>query len=251
MKRKLLLGTLAALGGLTVVGSGFAAWYFNESEVESKTHSVNHHVTDLNEGVGTLTDLNKDQNLYLVLDQDGYANKDVEERGISLTSVSGTVADDNLGTVVDFVGANYKIEAADRTTLVNAGITTGTFKAEFTLTTAAATYIQFRSITEGYIGQKYPTTEGGTFTVTDSKMTYTREIDLSADADADYSNDFKFDTKTFADDATANPGENVMFKYVDGKKPTSSTEYNDMKDALGTDAILTLSYSFTLTLPNA
>lgn len=251
MKRKLLLGTLAALGGLTVVGSGFAAWYFNESEVESKTHSVNHHVTDLNEGVGTLTDLNETQNLYLILDQGGYAYKDVEERGISLTNVSGTVSDTNLGTVIDYVGANYKIEAADRTTLVNAGISKGTFKAEFTLTSAAATYIQFRSITEGYIGQKYSTTEGGTFTVTDSKMTYTRDIDLSADADADYSNDFKFDTRTFADDAESHAGENVMFKYVDGKKPTTTETYNAMKIALGTDAILTLSYSFTLTLPTA
>lgn len=251
MKRKLLLGTLAALGGLTVVGSGFASWYFAEKTGLTESGSVNHHVTDLSEGVGTLTDLNETQNLYLILDQGGYAYKDVEERGISLTNVSGTVSDTNLGTVIDYVGANYKIEAADKTTLVNAGIKKGTFKAEFTLTSAAATYIQFRSITEGYIGQKYSTTEGGTFTVTDSKMTYTREIDLSAAPTTDYSNDFKFDTRTFADDATANPGENVMFKYVDGKKPTTTETYNAMKTALGTDAILTLSYSFTLTLPTA
>lgn len=134
MKRKLLLGTLAALGGLTVVGSGFASWYFAEKTGITESGSVNHHVTDLSEGVGTLTDLNETQNLYLILDQGGYAYKDVEERGISLTNVSGTVSDTNLGDVVDFVGANYEIEAADRTTLVNAGIKTGTFKAEFTLT---------------------------------------------------------------------------------------------------------------------
>lgn len=82
-------------------------------------------------------------------------------------------------------------------------------------------------------------------------MTYTREIDLSAAPTTDYSNDFKFDTRTFADTETTNPGENVMFKYVDGKKPTTTETYNAMKTALGTDAILTLSYSFTLTLPTA
>lgn len=246
MKRKLLLSLLAFAGGLTVVGSGFSAWYFGSQE-QTATKSINHYITDLNSSVGTLTDLNASDNLYIVFNQGGYANKDDVTKGISITNVTGTVSDSNTGTLLETIGAKYEISANHITTLLNAGITSGTFSATLELTTKAANYIEFKSY-EGYdttTGKgTLPDASGLSLNAEKTKVTYTYKVDFNSSVDSssvvsDYSQEFKFDAST-------TDGVNKMLQYKTGKKPTDANGYNDMAQALDENTLMNISYSFKI-----
>lgn len=54
VNRKITLGLLALVGGLTIVGSGFSAWYFGDNNLNA-TSNVDAHVTPLAEGFGKIT----------------------------------------------------------------------------------------------------------------------------------------------------------------------------------------------------
>ncbi len=113
MKRRLLVSLLAFAGGLTVVGSGFSAWYFNENKAISTSGNINHYITDLNGNIGQLTDLNVNKKLYIVLDQGGYSNASELTKGVSITyfdSNDDSISDSNLGTSSDAtIGCKYSI----------------------------------------------------------------------------------------------------------------------------------------------
>lgn len=94
MKRKLLAVVLPLVGCATVVGSGFAAWYFEDIQTTRRSigTSVGVNVTEeVNDATGLLTfdslktvnDLNEQ---YLVLDQGGI--KSDETKGIMIGSVN-------------------------------------------------------------------------------------------------------------------------------------------------------------------
>lgn len=252
MKRKIMLSLVALCGGLTIVGSGFSAWYFSIDKL-SASNSINHYVTDLNDSIGTLTDLNKDEKLYVILDQGGYANKTDATKGVSISKLEDgkTLSDTYTGALVSTLGANYTITKANATKLVAAGITAGTFNAEFKLTDAASTYLTFKT---SYTGGTALVT-GGTIAPTAQTISYSYTVNFSNIAsgnDESYSIDFKFDSST-------TKGVNAMLSYYDqdytdvGKKqkPQNKTAYDAMKTALGTDTLIDISYSFAAVEPNA
>lgn len=250
MKRKVLLGLLAFGGGLTVVGSGFSAWYFKLADLESN-HNVDHYVTEVNSGIGTLMDLNKGQNLYVVFDQGGYANSADLTKGISIRNVTtGAISDSNLGEVVEFIGATYTLTKENWTTLTNAGITSGTFKSTFTLSDTAANYIKFKPAGNDYIGQSsLPDNDKG-LTITDKVVTYEYTVTFPTTWElaegVDFEKTIKFDCNTPS--TGDHEGVNTMLQYKTGEKPTTKDAYDTMKSALdgAKDHLLTLEYTFTV-----
>lgn len=232
-----MLSLVALCGGLTIVGSGFSAWYFS-LETLTASNSINHYVTDLNDSIGELTDLNKDEKLYVILDQGGFANKDDATKGVSITKLEDgkTMSDTYTGAAVATLGANYTISKENATKLVAAGITTGTFTADFKLTDAASAYLTFKTDYTGGTGL----VTGGTLTAANQTISYTYSVNFSniaSGTDAEYTIDFKFDSST-------TDGVNAMLSYADSKKPQNKDAYEAMKDALSTDKLIDISYSF-------
>lgn len=239
MKRKLLIGALAFVGGLTVVGSGFSAWYFGSTEI-TKDNSINHYVTDIADDIGTLTDLNASNKLYIILDQAGYSNLNDATKGVSITSSETIPTDASLGTAVDLLGAKYEIAQAKFTALHDAGVKKGTFTATLELSSKAQTYLKFVSSPKVSVDTT-AVSEG--LTRVDAKLTYTYDVNFAtAGATEDYSKTFTFDSST-------TNGANALLQY--NNKPTTKDAYTAMKTALGTDPLLTINYSFKIVDPAA
>ncbi len=243
-----MLSLVALCGGLTIVGSGFSAWYFSIDALE-ESNKINHYVTELNDSIGKLTDINKDENLYVILDQGDYENMKVDTKGISITKVTGDVSDSNLGDAVSAIGAKYEITKEAATKLVAAGVTKGTFTANFELSKAAAKYIKFKTDYTG--GKNLPTStvSGDGITVASDKISYTYTVDFTEHTSANYEVNFKFDSST-------TEKVNAMLQYngvdttgAETGKPTTKNLYDLMKTNIGTDPVVTISYKFAAVLP--
>ncbi len=231
MKRKILISISAITGSLAIVGSGFASWYFSE-DILQLDQNVSTHVTNLVDGIGTLTDNNKDQKIYIVLDQGGYANKDDATKGIKFVDVSsGTISDSNLGTAVDSLSATYTLSKDGVNDLLNIGYTSVTFNAQMYLSTAATTYLDFATDYENLI--KGPT--GAWTMISGGHMVYGVTITLQKDQAIDQK--FEFPT------ATVKEANNML---VYKTKPTDKTKYETMKTALSGQEILTVQYAATI-----
>lgn len=244
MKRRLLVSLLAFAGGLTVVGSGFSAWYFNENKAISTSGNINHYITDLNGNIGQLTDLNVNKKLYIVLDQGGYSNASELTKGVSITYFDSTddssISDSNLGTSSDAtIGCKYSIEEDDYTTLTNANISSGIFTATFSLSTEASNYLKFKAEST-YDTTKATLPSGGEFDINDTTTTYTYTLNYNNEQ---FKND-KF--QEFKFDASTTDNVNVMLQYKDGMKPTSDSAYSAMKTALNGKTLMTISYKFEI-----
>ncbi len=230
MKRKLLMGSIAFCGALAVVGSGFSSWYF-ENTIDNRTGNVAVHVTDLVDGIGTLTNNDADKSLYVILDQGTYSNKDDITKGISVTSVSGDVSDSNLGTAVASLSATYKIAADDATKLVAANVTSGTFTATIELSQAAQAYLAFDTT----YTSATPAVAAGKLSVTASKLTYEYTVEYTASTEVN---------QTFSFDVSTTDYVNKLIQYATGKKPTDANAYNTMKTALDGKNVLSITYSY-------
>ncbi len=233
MKRKLLIGALAFVGGLTVVGSGFSAWYFGSTEL-TKDNAINHYVTDIADNIGTLTDLNESDKLYIILDQGGYKNASDATKGVSITKSETTPTDEELGDEVTTIGAKYEISKENFVTLHDAGIKKGTFTATLSLSTAAQTYLKF--VASPSVSVDTTVVTGG-LTRTDTTLTYTYDVDFTATVTDDYSKSFTFDSST-------TDTVNALLQY--NTKPATKEAYEAMKTALGTESLLTINYSFKI-----
>lgn len=223
MRKRFLLGLVAITGALTVVGSGFAAWYFDAS-IKDVTNKIGTTVTPLADSIGTLTDNNTSDTISIVLDQGGYANKSDATKGISIVK-----GDDKAE--VSTLSATYKIEVDDAKNLVAAGITSGTFTVTYTLSTTAANYIEFASKKV-----KFGETDVDPSSSTDNSFTCSINVVFSTVTSSTYSLTASVDTST-------TDGANALLKYK--AKPSSKESYNSMSSALNnsTDA-LTVNYSF-------
>lgn len=227
MRRKLLLGLVAISGALTVVGSGFAAWYFDVTDF-SASKTISTQVTPLADNIGTLTDLNKDDTIKIVLDQGGYTNLSETTKGISIVKCTSGSTDSNL----DALQAKYEISKTNAEYLVAAGITSGTFTVKYELTPTAKKYIEFKTPSVKF-GDKDPT---NTTTSTES-FTCTYEVKFN-EISSDYSVIASVDT-------TTTDKVNALLKYK--SKPTDKTSYESMSSDFETSSIaLTVSYTFAV-----
>lgn len=234
MKRKLMLGLLSAVGGLTIIGSGFSAWYF-EGSAEAKHSNIDVTVTDVVSQYGTI-EATKVEGLTLCLDQGGFAQKDNHEAGITFVTPDEDPSTYSGHKIYNGeFGATYTIEAIDSLNAKNAGLK-ATFKAVVTLKEVAAKYLTFKPEFTNALGYTVPTYEAGH----DVTFTLEQTFDFS---DSKQTLKFNFDLKTNADLS------NNAFKYTDGKKPQDKTAYEEMKaELLAThESILTFDYSLEVT----
>lgn len=137
--RKILAVTLPILAATTVVGSGFAAWYFGTTTTESNgigvivapkievgKLSLSYKYKDENSNEIKTTDLQPTTDIKLVLDQ-GYHGGNDTTKGISFqvkdeAADSKTENDPYLGYVMlDSIGWNYSLTAEEAEKLENAG----------------------------------------------------------------------------------------------------------------------------------
>ncbi len=229
MKRKLMLGLLSAVGGLTIIGSGFSAWYFGDNNLDA-TKSINANVTPLASAFGTIT-LDSTANIELILDQGGYANIANHDKGISFIQVSeGGVSSTFNGNL----GAHYEIEAGDSLNAKNANLT-ATFECVVTLRKEFATYLDFKD--SFYTGASTIGTLDGAKTFKVSKpITFT---------ESKVTEDIKFNFSTSAELV------NDALKYVDGKKPQTKAQFDDLFALNDTtnkyfENVLTFTYSLNV-----
>ena len=243
MKRKCLIGLLGLTASLGIVGSGFSAWYFDKTNLSVDGASVTTYVTNLADDIGTLTSADSSKTLAIVLDQGGYDKASDSTKGISIvdnTSITGTVSDSNLGTAITNFSATYAIKKDAFTDLNNAGVHSGTFTAEFALSSTIATYVQFDAnyaVANIKLNDTAATT-GLTVDSTNNKLTFTYTVDWTS-ATSDINDAFTFDAST-------TESVNKLLKYK--SKPATADDYTKMKNAISkaNDAALTVKYSFSI-----
>ena len=117
LNRKLLALVLPAVAVSALVGSGFSAWYFSENNIKEAEQNVNVSITDMvDNAVGTLT-LNETQATTLTLDQGGYQNATVLNKGISFNAASvGAQFKFNEGAYDNLTAAGMKVQVTTTVT---------------------------------------------------------------------------------------------------------------------------------------
>ena len=214
-KRKILMLTLPLVGVATIVGSGFSAWYFNETTV-STSAKLGVAVTEMHVTAGTLT-TTLPSTAKIVLDQGGASN------ATSLTEkiYVGTPATGDTYTPVNSFDVTFTIPTASANGLKDSGI-----KGHFTLTpTVNETLLKYINVdttlltftkdftfaTDEELTSPWSKTTSGLNTI------YTVTISLAASNAANTPFSYKANSTVEG----ANPG-----------KPLNSTQYEAMKTAL-------------------
>lgn len=257
MKRKILAVTIPVVGCITVVGTGFSAWYFGEaaSSSDGLSASLNTHVTEkiesMGEGVLTFTASNKDEVLndkYLILDQGGVDNID--------PTVGIMIADSELNeTVADPVEDPRKYEFTVTFDGRSSGLTLNKlYDAKMELSVSVEIDLSDKLFQYVTLVDKEPNKasmkvldaqpSGSTldtvyFNDTDGNHIWTATYTLKADKLDDLSTGpisqfawkFEIDLSTNAD------LRNSLFRYagddVDNTKPKNGGDYDNMVTALG------------------
>ncbi|MCI7527005.1 MAG: hypothetical protein MSA65_01610 [Mollicutes bacterium] len=211
-KRKILMLTLPLVGVATIVGSGFSAWYFNETTV-STSAKLGVAVTELHVTAGTLK-TTLPAGAKVVLDQGGATKvNDLDQLIYVATESSGSYAE------VESFDVTFSIPTTSAAGLKDSGIT-----ATLTLTpTVNPTLLEYIDVTTSLITLNKTFTlaadenpgDGWTRSISGDNTLYTTTVSLPA----------------------SNAG--TLFTYKTGKKPTTVAAYNAMTTALSsvTEAI--------------
>ena len=214
-KRKILMLTLPLVGVATIVGSGFSAWYFNETTV-STSAKLGVAVTEMHVTAGELT-TTLPANAKIVLDQGGasFAN-DLTQKIYVGTPVTG-----DTYTPVNSFDVTFTIPTASANGLKDSGI-----KGHFTLTpTVNETLLKYINVDTTLLtftkDFTFATAEELTSpwskTIIGSNTIYKVTISLAASNAA--TTPFSYKANSTAEGA--NPG-----------KPLTSAQYTAMKTAL-------------------
>ena len=220
-KRKILMLTLPLVGVATIVGSGFSAWYFNETTV-STSAKLGVAVTEMHVTAGELT-TTLPANAKIVLDQGGAANANDETELIYV----GTPVTGDTYTPVNSFDVTFTIPTASANGLKDSGI-----KGHFTLTpTVNETLLKYinvnttlLTVTKDFTFDESTLVSPWTKTTIGSNTIYTVTISLAASNAANTPFSYKANSTVEGQ----NPG-----------KPLNSTQYEAMKTALAgvTEAI--------------
>ena len=256
MKRKFLAVILPIVGCATVVGSGFSAWYFSDNfSGDTGSSTITTVVTDNGNNkplkISKKHDFtNGDNNKkcdHLILDQGGFQNSEVE-KGISLGG-----ANDNSATDDTFVWSAEIAYSDDKITLKDLG--NGNINLEFTLdiiiedglddyievktgaptedtyTNKVIQYVEDNALADDptysftdYFnnGVDVTTNEGYSFNGTKYSSVHT----IDAKTLIGYGEEIEKTWYVYVDFRTQDL-VNSIFKYKEGKKPTSLTAYNE------------------------
>lgn len=202
IKRKILGVALPLVSALAIVGSGFAAWNFQDTS-KSETNGIGVVITSTTSALGdftyiiddglTKTNLENPNMLRLVLDQGGYANYDKENYGISIKKYDASEPNPESWTTIKSLIINYQISSEDIEKYESAGLRVK-ITTSLSLSTDLLTYVSYTGTTSNSV----------TFDDV-AKTPYTFTYDLTT------------------------------FSYESGKKPTTSDSYDKMKDDLDDD----------------
>ena len=224
-KRKILMLTLPLVGVATIVGSGFSAWYFNETTV-SASAKLGVAVTEMHVTAGELT-TTLPENAKIVLDQGGAANANDETELIYV----GTPVTGDTYTPVNSFDVTFTIPTASANSLKDSRIK-GHFELKPTVNETLSKYVEVTT-TLLTLTQDFTFTDGESLggpwvkTTDESNTTYTATISLPA-----------------------SNAENTPFKYKDysglnGGKPLNAEQYTAMEGALSS---VTNAISFAATV---
>lgn len=259
MKRKILAVTIPVVGCITVVGSGFSAWYFSTATGKATDEfGVNINVTEevkdtsstlkiVNSNANTDTDPDPDTdnslvNTHLILDQGGVSNKEDATKGIMFAKY----ADDE--PVVN--------ETVDRTVsytfdLVFTGDTDLTLNKIYDAKMEVAVSVKFDlgeklskyikpvtgaglEVTYSVVGEPSTATKKESFTNSGTGTVYTSEIVFEAADLAKMSNyPIQNFTWNFKLDLSTEGLANKLFQYVEGMKPQTGGEGGQLEAMSG------------------
>ena len=245
MKRKILAVTIPVVGCITVVGSGFSAWYFDAAVSDStESSALNTYVTEKVDntdvkGALSFTGSNKGTVLndkYLILDQGGVKNTEPTV-GIMIadSKLNETVKDTRIYTfTVKFDGSESGLTL---NSIYDAHMELSV-TVEINLSDKLYHYVTLvggASMKVSYTQISGENSETIAFDDTDKDnkwtATYTLDADklddLSAGPISQFEWDFEIDLSTSAD------LKNSLFRYVDNMKPKIGDDYDDMVTALG------------------
>ncbi len=224
MKRKLMLGLLSAVGGLTIIGSGFSAWYFGDNDAASKNQSINAHVTNVANKLVEITVDTDITGVSLQLDQGGYANMADRDKGISFV-------DGNGATFNNALKATYKIREADSILAKDAGLQ-ASFNCVVTLKKEFAEYIEFKT---SFYAEAFTT---GTDTAGNTTINLSKAVVFTG-APQQFEYTFNIATTDYT---------NSAFQYVAGKKPQDKGSHATLHALKAkTAGVLTFDYSLEVT----
>lgn len=215
-KRKILMLTLPLVGVATIVGSGFSAWYFNETTV-STSAQLGVAVTEMHVTAGELT-TTLPSTAKIVLDQGGAANADDETELIYV----GTPTTGDTYTAVNSFDVTFKIPTASASGLKASNIK-GKFNLKPTVNETLLKYInvntELLTVTKEFTFDEGALESPWTKTTSGDDTLYTVTVSLAASNAANTPFSYKANSTVEG----ANPG-----------KPLTSAQYTAMKNALST-----------------
>ena len=215
-KRKILMLTLPLVGVATIVGSGFSAWYFNETTVTPVNDKIGVSITHKTTTTGTLSsDLGS---ATLVLDQG-------ESKSTDVSDVTKHIWVERGGAKISSFNISFTIEKESATALAASRIM-GELKVEATVNTTLAKYVavdtsKWNVIKEMKFGALDNLTTGWAREDSGTNMIYTLTLSV-AESTAESGSPFKY---TVANGETGTLG-----------KPTTEAAYNEMVTAIGSMA---------------
>ena len=259
MKRKILAVTIPVVGCLTVVGSGFSAWYFSTATGKATDgFGVNINVTEeVKDTKDTLKIVNSNANpdpdtdtslvnTHLILDQGGVSNKEDVTKGIMFAKY----ADDEpvVNETVDRT-VNYTFD------LVFTGDTSLTLNKIYDAKMEVAVSVSFDlgpnlsryikpvtgaglEVTYSVVGEPSTATKKESFTNSGTGTVYTSEIVFEAADLAKMSNyPIQNFTWNFKLDLSTEGLANKLFQYVEGQKPLNSGALTTMSGLIDETAL--------------
>ena len=214
-KRKLLVIIITVLATSVLVGAGFGAWYFNSTAVTPVDGKIGVSITNKTTTTGTLSsDL---ETATLVLDQGGSTSENASD-------VTKHIWVERGGTKISAFTVSFTIPEISATALAESSVK-GQLTVAATVNTTLAKYVavdttKWNVTKDMMFGEGDDLTTNWTRTVSETNMVYTLTLSV-----------------------LESTGEGSPFKYTEknaesGKlgKPTTVTEYDAMKAAIGTMA---------------
>ena len=251
MKRKILAVTIPVVGCITVVGSGFSAWYFSETTGKATDgFGVNINVTEeVKDTKNTLKIQNSNAttdlvNTHLILDQGGVSNKEDETKGIMFAkyAVNEPVVNETVDRAISYTFDLVFTGDADLTLnkIYDAKMEVA-LSVSFDLGANLSQYIT--PVSGAHLEVKYPVVvepseeepseetkeETKNVSFTNSGTVYTAEFVLEATDLAKMSKDpIQSFTWNFKLDLSTEGLANKLFQYVEGQKPLDSGALSTM-----------------------
>ena len=243
MKRKLLAVVLPLVGCTTVVGSGFAAWYFGDTVGNGAVGKLNPNVNitaEIDSQNTTLTGSFTSEGMptLLILDQgpakdDGSVNDDVTQ-GIAFASKPKS-AIESSEDVKDFVfTVNYEGGENSLKDLKDDGNYRIRVEVKIDLT-ALKGYVELVDNAQVVVAETASDTIDGAYRdFTGANNIYTANYYAPTDDPSTNAN------WTFTLGLSTTGYKNELLKYAEGKKPTNHEQYVAMTQAIGEDAIINI-----------